>query len=54
MVQAQSTWFPMIHLNPQKFVDIYYAQAGDFQKAMQRVFSSAQYPSHIRLGIQNK
>jgi predicted acyl esterase len=50
MIQVQSTWFPMIDRNPQKFVDIYQAQAGDFQKATQRVYSSAEYPSHIRVG----
>jgi len=54
MVQVQSTWFPMIDINPQKFVDIYHAEAGDFQKAMQRVYSTRECPSHIRLGLVKK
>ncbi|MDZ7309203.1 MAG: CocE/NonD family hydrolase, partial [candidate division KSB1 bacterium] len=51
MVQIQSTWFPMIDRNPQKFVDIFNAQPGDFQTATQRVYSSAEYPSRITLRI---
>ena len=38
MVQVQSTWFPLIDRNPQKFVDIYSATEADFQKASQRVY----------------
>jgi uncharacterized protein len=42
MVQVQSTWFPLIDRNPQKFVpSIYQATASDFVKATQRVYSSA-------------
>ncbi len=37
MVHVQSTWFPLVDRNPQTFVDIYSAEAGDFQKATQRV-----------------
>ncbi len=33
MVQIQSSWFPLIDRNPQKFVDIYSAKESDFQKA---------------------
>ena len=41
MVQVQSTWFPLIDRNPQKFVpSIYKAKAADFVKATQRVYSS--------------
>jgi len=54
MIQVQSTWFPMIDLNPQKFVDIYHAQASDFQKATERIYSSPQYPSHIGFGLLRK
>src|SRR5262249_32801839 len=40
MVQIQSTWFPLIDRNPQKFVpSIYQASAADFQKATQRIYS---------------
>ncbi len=51
MIQVQSTWFPMIDRNPQKFVDIYRAQAADFQKATQRVYGSTLHPSQIIFGV---
>ena len=54
MIQVQSTWFPMIDLNPQKFVDIYNAQATDFQQATQRVYSTPDFPSHIRMRVRKK
>jgi len=51
MVQIQSTWFPLVDRNPQKFVDIYSAQPGDFQKARQRIYHSPAYASHLKLLI---
>jgi putative CocE/NonD family hydrolase len=33
MVQVQSSWFPLVDRNPQKFVDIYLASPADFQRA---------------------
>lgn len=48
MVQIQSSFFPFFDRNPQKFVDIYSAKETDFQKANNRVFFSAKYPSHIK------
>jgi len=51
MVQIQSTWFPVIDRNPQKFVDIYHAREEDFQKAVHRVHRSKKYPSHIKIRI---
>ena len=52
MVQVQSTWFPLIDRNPQKFVpSIYKAKAEDFVKATERVYSSAALPSHIVLPL---
>ena len=41
MVQVQSTWFPLVDRNPQKFVNIYKASDSDFQKAIQRVYHSS-------------
>lgn len=41
MVQIQSTWFPLVDRNPQKFVDIYKAAEADFQKATERVYHSS-------------
>ena len=49
MVQIQSTWFPLIDRNPQKFVDIYSATEADFQKAVERVYRSAEMPSHLEV-----
>lgn len=48
MVQVQSSWFPLVDLNPQKFTDIYTAKPEDFQKAKFKVVHSARYPSGIR------
>ncbi len=33
MLQIQSSWFPLINLNPHKFLNINEATEGDFQKA---------------------
>jgi putative CocE/NonD family hydrolase len=41
MVQVQSSWFPLVDRNPQKFVDIYNATEADFQKATERVYCSS-------------
>jgi uncharacterized protein len=38
MIQVQSSWFPLVDRNPQKFEDIYSAKAEDFQKATHRVY----------------
>lgn len=51
MVQVQSTWFPVIDQNPQKFIDIYHAKESDFQKATHRVYRSTKYPSHLKLKV---
>jgi hypothetical protein len=52
MVQVQSTWFPLIDRNPQKFVpSIYQAKAADFTKATQRVYSTPSLPSHLVLPV---
>jgi putative CocE/NonD family hydrolase len=52
MVQVQSTWFPLIDRNPQKFVpSIYAAKASDFVKATQRVYSTPAMASHIVLPV---
>jgi len=52
MVQIQSTWFPVIDRNPQKFVpSIYQATASDFVPATQRVYCSPAMPSHLVLPV---
>jgi putative CocE/NonD family hydrolase len=52
MVHIQSTWFPLVARNPQKFVPNY-KQAGDadFQKATQRVYRGGANISSIILPI---
>jgi putative CocE/NonD family hydrolase len=48
MIQVQSTWFPVIDRNPQKYVpNIFDAKEGDFQKAEQRVY----YSTYIELPV---
>ena len=52
MVQVQSSWFPVIDRNPQKFVpSIYKAQASDFRPATQRVYATPEMPSHLTLPV---
>jgi uncharacterized protein len=51
MVQVQSTWFPLADLNPQRFENIYQAQARDFQKATERVYHTAQRPSQVKVQV---
>ncbi|MDQ5845362.1 MAG: CocE/NonD family hydrolase, partial [Acidobacteriota bacterium] len=52
MVQIQSTWFPLVARNPQKFVPNYkLGTDADFQKATQRVFRSGAYASHVVLQV---
>ena len=52
MVQVQSTWFPIIDRNPQKFVpSIFLARASAYIKATQRVYCSASLASRVVLPI---
>ena len=51
MVQVQSSWFPIIDLNPQKFVKIPDASESDFQKATIRVYHDSAHPSSILLPV---
>lgn len=42
-IQVQSTWFPLIDLNPQTFVDnIFYAKSEDFKKQTHRVYNDSE------------
>ena len=51
MVQVQSTWFPLVDLNPQAWVEsIYAAQADDFVAAQHRVYRDGKYASGLRFG----
>jgi putative CocE/NonD family hydrolase len=52
MVQVQSTWFPIIDRNPQKFVpNIFKARESDYQKATQRIYRSKQFPSSVEISV---
>ena len=52
MVQVQSTWFPLIDRNPQKFVpNIFEAKATDFIAATQRIYRSGARASHMALPV---
>ncbi|MDQ3179373.1 MAG: CocE/NonD family hydrolase, partial [Acidobacteriota bacterium] len=52
MVQIQSTWFPLVARNPQKFVANYkQATQADFQNAAQRVYFGGKHSSAIVLPI---
>ncbi len=55
MVQIQSTWFPLVARNPQKYMANYkLATNADFQKATQRVYYGGQARSAIILPVQKK
>ena len=51
MVHVQSSWFPLVDRNPQKFLKISEARAEDFQKATQRVYRSGQHASSVSLPV---
>ncbi len=52
MVQVQSSWFPVIDRNPQRFVpNIFQAKESDFQLATQRVYHSGRYASYIAVPV---
>ncbi len=51
MIQIQSSWFPLVDRNPQKFVDINHAKESDFQKATQRVYRSGANTSRVTVSV---
>ena len=52
MVQVQSSWFPLVDRNPQKFLEIPKATASDFQKAVQRVYRSRSLNSSLTVLVE--
>jgi putative CocE/NonD family hydrolase len=55
MVQVQSTWFPLIDRNPQRYVpNIFLAKAEDYQKATQTVYRTRSRPSHLELPVMGR
>jgi hypothetical protein len=52
MVQVQSSLFPLYDRNPQSFVpNIFYAKAGDYQKATQSVYRGGATASAVMLPV---
>ena len=52
MIQVQSTWFPFVDRNPQKYVpNIFAATESDFVKATHRVHRTAKQASRVRVGV---
>lgn len=47
MVQVQSSWFPLVDRNPQRFLTIPQAKAEDFVKATERVY----HGSRLRVNV---
>jgi len=52
MIQIQSTWFPIIDRNPQKYIsNIFEAKESDFIKATETIYCNQQYSSYIELPV---
>jgi uncharacterized protein len=52
MIQVQSTWFPIIDRNPQKYVpNIFEAKENDFIKATETIYCNQQYATYIELPV---
>lgn len=49
-VQIQSSWFPLVDRNPNKFEDIYKASDSDFKPATITILRSKRYPTHLTFG----
>jgi putative CocE/NonD family hydrolase len=51
MVQVQSSWFPLVDRNPQKFINIFEANETDFQKSTIRIHHSEKHQSYVTLPV---
>lgn len=52
MVQIQSTWFPVIDRNPQRYVpNIFKAAESDYQKATQRIYHAKGHASNVEIHV---
>ncbi len=49
MIQVQSSWFPLVDRNPQKFTNIYDCDDSDFVPSTIRIYHDSQHPSAIYL-----
>ncbi|AIE85719.1 CocE/NonD family hydrolase [Fimbriimonas ginsengisoli] len=50
MVQVQSSWFPLVDRNPNRFMDIYQATTSDFQPATITLHHDPAHPSSVSFG----
>jgi putative CocE/NonD family hydrolase len=50
MVQVQSSWFPLVDMNPQVFTDIYSATEADFHQATHRIHRAPGSASRVVVG----
>ncbi len=51
MIQVQNSWFPLVDINPQKFLNIYEAEQNDFTEATHRIYHDIHRPSKISFSI---
>jgi putative CocE/NonD family hydrolase len=51
MIQIQSSWFPLVDMNPQTFVNIPTCSASDFRKASIRIYHDPTHLSHVVLPV---
>ncbi|RYG48854.1 CocE/NonD family hydrolase [bacterium] len=49
-VMIQSSWFPLVDRNPNRFVNVHKAKASDYQKATIKVLRDPKHPSRILFG----
>jgi predicted acyl esterase len=51
-IQVQSTWFPLVDRNPQKFVkNIFRARADDYVAAEHRLWRTHRHPTHVEIAV---
>lgn len=53
MVHIQSSWFPLVDRNPQKFINIPDAKREDFQKATIRIYRAKGAASGLQVNVMN-
>lgn len=51
MIQIQSSWFPLVDMNPQKFCNIYTCDESDFTKAEITVHCGRDAASYVKLPV---
>jgi hypothetical protein len=54
MVQIQSSWFPLVDRNPQKFINIFNAKDDDFVKATHTIYRSGNNSSNLEVNVLKK